>query len=187
MENQEKNFPSEQEKPKILYHASSNVEVKDFEPRAESYRDPDEGPTIFATPDKAYASMFIVPVDDRWAQIATLEGVNCIVISDRGRFEKLDKGGAIYSLPSKNFECDSEKYKTNREWTIKTKVNPNDKDLYKSGLEAMMENGVQVYFVDQPTFEKIKKAEDYGASILKNIQSENQKLGKNIIGLPPNE
>lgn len=187
MKNRERELRTEQEKPKVLYHASASTEIDEFEPRAESYRDPDEGPVVFGTPDKAYASMFIVPVDDRWAQIATLEGVNCIVISDRERFERLDKGGAIYSLPSDNFMSDTEKDKPKQEWVSNTKVSPSDKVLYKSGLDAMIKNGVQVYFVDRDTFDQIKKAKDLGIKILNSIQSENQKLGSNIMKLPTKE
>ena len=95
------------EKPPFLYHASANRDVKEFEPRVESYRDVDEGPVVFASPDKAYASMFIVPeIDDSWCQIATHEGVATIVISDEKRFKELDRGGVIYSLPPDEFEND---------------------------------------------------------------------------------
>jgi hypothetical protein len=36
-------------KPQYLYHASSNKDIKIFEPRAESARHPKEGPKVFAT------------------------------------------------------------------------------------------------------------------------------------------
>lgn len=182
MENFEKYSSAEKkEKPKFLYHGSPNREIEEFEPRAETFRDIDEGPKIFATPDKAYASMFIVPVDDRWAQIATFEGVNCIVISDKERFEELDHGSSIYTFSSETFNTDPEKSKTGREWTSDRNVKPIDKTVYESGLEAMIENGVQVYFVDKSTFEKIQRAEDYGLSILKRLKSENKRRGKNVI------
>lgn len=45
----------------------------------------------------------------------------------------------------------------------------------------MIENGVQVYFVDKPTFKKIQGAEDHGLSILKTLESENQRRGKNVV------
>jgi hypothetical protein len=44
----------------------------------------------------------------------------------------------------------------------------------------MIDNGVQVYFVGKQTFQKIRQAEDHGFSILQTIQSENQKLNKNV-------
>lgn len=45
-------------RPKILYHASPNRSINVFEPRREKVRDPEEGPVVFATPDKALASAF---------------------------------------------------------------------------------------------------------------------------------
>jgi len=47
----------------------------------------------------------------------------------------------------------------------------------------MIENGVQVYFVDQATFSELKKAPDHGLSILKKLESENQKRGQNVTQL----
>ena len=181
MEGEQHFSPEKKEKPHFLYHASSNREIEKFEPRAESFRDANEGPAVFATPDKAYASMFLVQVDDSWTQIATFEGISCIVISDKKRFEELDKGGAIYSLSSETFETDPKKSKTGREWTSTKTISPNEKTIYESGLGAMVENGVQVYFVDKSTFAKIQGSEDLGLRILKRLESENQKQGKNVV------
>lgn len=168
---------SEIEKPPVLYHASLNKDVKEFEPRAETFRDPEEGPVVFATPDKAYASCFIVSgINDRWCQISVFDGsIHVMIISDKERFLKIDKGGAIYALPSETFETDPEKSKTGREWTSREPVKPSDKTEYKTGLQAMIENDVQVYFVDRKTFERIQKSEDYGFEIIKSLKSENQK------------
>jgi len=183
VENPEQNFdsPEQEEKPPFLYHASPNREINEFEPRVETFRDPEEGPVIFATPDKAYASMFLVPSDDRWTQKSVFDGVNCHIISDKKLFEELDQGGTIYSLPSETFETDPKRSKTGREWTGKKTVSLSDKTPYKSGLEAMIENGVQVYFVDKSTFKKIREAGDHGLSILKSLESENQQRGKNVV------
>lgn len=165
--------PEITEKPKFLYHASSNKEIEIFEPRNESVRDKNEGPVVFATPDKAFASMFIVPVNDSWAKLSKFNGENYIIISDEKRFKNLDHGGAIYSLPCKTFKTDPQKSKNGREWTSKERVRADDKIIFNSGLEAMKENNVKVYFVDEPTFKKIKQAEDHGLTILRTLKPEN--------------
>lgn len=79
----------------------------------------------------------MVPTDGSWVGSGLHNGVPYIVVSDRGRFESVDKGGSIYALPVETFEVDL-------------------------------------------TNDQIKKSPDYGLTILKSMQSENQKLNRNI-------
>ena len=167
----------EKEKPAVLYHASSSKDIEEFKPRAESVRDPNEGPVVFATPDIAYASCFIVPSTDAWSQKSVFitesgESMHVVIIGDKERFQKIDKGGAIYFLPSDKFETDLEKNMKDREWISRKPVKPSGKTEYRTGLQAMLENGVQVYFVDKKTFEEIKKSEDHGLEIIKTLKPE---------------
>jgi hypothetical protein len=175
----------EVKKPAVLYHASQDKDVKEFEPRAETFRDEKEGPVVFATPDKRFASMFLVPkTTDSWCQKSVFtdpengKSIHVMIISDKEKFEKLDKGGAIYSLPSDTFQTDLTKSTKSREWTSREVVEPTDKTEYKSGLQAMIENGVMVYFIDQQTFEKLKKSDDFGLSILQTLKPEEIKKEK---------
>lgn len=167
-------------KPSILYHASANTNIEEFEPRNRKVRDVKEGPIIFATPDKTYASMFLAPTDDSWSAKGRHDGVFYQVISDRKRFQQIDKGGAIYNLPPETFETDLNKGAGELDWTSKVAVKQIDKKVFKSALETMMDLGVQVFFVDKLTFEAIQSSNDHGYTILQTLQSENQRLGKNI-------
>lgn len=133
-------------KPKFLYHASSNRNVEILEPRAESIRDPNEGPVVFATPNKTYASMFLVPSDDSWTSKGQFNEQYYHAISDEKRYKKLDKGGAIYTLKPDTFETDLTKSMKQREWMSKKSVKPVKKEVYESGLEAMKQLGVRVIF-----------------------------------------
>ncbi len=47
----------------------------------------------------------------------------------------------------------------------------------------MIENGVQVYFIDRETLDRMKSAEDHGMGILKDLQSENEKRGQNTMNM----
>jgi hypothetical protein len=47
----------------------------------------------------------------------------------------------------------------------------------------MIENAVQVYFVDREMFTEISSADDHGRSILIGLISENQRRGVNIRSL----
>ena len=167
------------EKSKLLYHGTPNKNIATFEPRAEKIRDVSEGPKVFATPDKRFASAFIIGVDDSWANSGSLKGLPYLVISDRARFEKLDQGGAIYHLPSDTFETDPDKGLGALEWTSDHPVVPSHKEEHHSALDAMLEHGVQVYFVDPETYQKWRTAPDHGLALMKTLISENQKRNIN--------
>ncbi|MEY2665290.1 MAG: hypothetical protein RLZZ480_395 [Candidatus Parcubacteria bacterium] len=166
----ERNFVPKPEKPRILYHASRNRDISLFTPRAEKQRDENEGPQIFATPSKAMASVFLVETDDSWVESGSQDGVPFIIISDKERFESLDSGGTIYALPSDTFDTDLEKGLRELEYTSEEPVEPIDSEEYASGLEAMLQLGVKVCFVDKETFEQIKIAPDGGEDIVRNLQ-----------------
>lgn len=155
-------------KPSHLYHASPNRNITAFEPRMESVRDPIEGPVVFATPDKAYASMFLVESDDSW----TIKGKYgreqpwVAIISDEPRFRAADRGGALYELPTKSFHSDPQRNMADIEWTSKENIVPVNKEDFDSALEAMETAGVEVYFVDKTTFDLMRSAEDHGYSVV---------------------
>lgn len=178
-EQEENSNIQESEKPPVLYHASRDPDITQFEPRAESIRDKNEGPVVFGTPELALATMFLVDTSDSWTTKGRFGETCCHVISDRERFSKADKGGWIYRLPSESFTTDLTKGMRKLEWTSRQPVIPIDQTAYKSGLEAMIEQGVQVYFVDKDTFKKIKEAPDHGQSILQSLVSENQRRAEN--------
>lgn len=173
-------------RPKELYHASENRNILMFEPRQESYRDWSEGKVVFATPEKGYAAMFMVPVSDNWTRRGFYNRVPYMIIrGTKENFEEIDEGGAIYTLSSKSFQTDLSKEIGANEWVSKHKVQPLDKEEYDSALEAMLENGVQVFFVDKEVFEKIDKSSDSGRSIVVNLESENKRLNKNVTEISP--
>ncbi len=106
-------------------------------------------------------------------------GVPYILISkDRDAFIEEDKGGVIYELPSEGFSFDPHKGMGEDEWTHKGAVQPTSKQEYSSALDAMIEQGVQVYFVDQATFQRFR--EDAEGKMFDELTSENQQRGMNI-------
>ncbi len=162
-------------KPKYLYHASDNKGVDVFKPKNKTVRDKSEGKVVFASPSKTYASMFIVPARDSWATNGRFGNRFWIVVSDKKGYLKNDRGGAIYSLPADKFNYSPNKGTSYLEWTSKEPVKPIDKEVYDSGLEAMMNLGVEVYFVDKNTFKDFKKAEKqagHGESFIDKLKPE---------------
>jgi len=165
----EANFQPKLEKPKVLYHASCNPNIKAFEPRSEKTRDENEGPKVFAAPSKALASVFLVETDDSWTKSGMMDDIPFIVISDKERFISTDNGGTIYSLPSDTFETDVEIGLREMEYTSVEEVVPIEAETVDSALETMIEQGVKVFFVDQEIFKQIQDAEDGGEDIVKNL------------------
>ncbi len=176
---------NEREKLPFLYHASSNKNIAEFEPRAESVRHPEEGPRVFAAESAAAVSVFLVPSDDSWSQKSSWsngKGERTIVsiYSDRARFTQSDKGGSIYELPSDTFDIDSKFSGSSKEWTSAQPVKPTKKTDYDSGLDAMLDFGVQVYFVTPEQLTEMRSAEDHGYRLLGTLTSENEKTGRNF-------
>jgi hypothetical protein len=91
----------------VLYHASSNTNIKIFEPRNKSVRIPGEGELVFATPDPRVAAMFLVPSEVGPSEIGVYNGRAVIIINATANdLEAKDQGGAIYTLPSTTFTED---------------------------------------------------------------------------------
>jgi len=177
--------PEQHEKPLFLYHASPNRQIERFEPRAERVRRPDEGPRVFATPEIASATKFMMDSDDSWVSLGQTNGVEFAVYGDRDKFLQLDQGGAVYVLPSESFAVDQPDEHPD-EWTSPKPVMPIEKIEYDSALEAMLSNGVQVFFVDQATLEKVRAAAgtEEIVEVLNNLESENKRLGRNVKIIP---
>jgi len=158
---------------------NKNIEI--FEPRANSVRNKEEGPVVFATTGEQYASKFIVPCNDSWSNLGRFNGVSYALYSDKERFLKEDKGGAIYTLPSTTFYHETKYGGTKDGWVSKEPVKPLSKKIYESGLKSMLSLGVQVYFVDKTVFEDIANSIDQGFSLIVTLESENMLRKINFI------
>lgn len=167
--------------PTVLYHASPFDNIEEFDPSLnKKKRDQNEEPSLFATPDKSLATIFLTPTDDSWVSSGLHNNIPYMVISNRDRFLELDKGGVIYELPVDTFKVDLEKGLREYEWTSREVVKPIGKQVFKTSLEAMLDAGVQVYFIDEETFKEMKGLP--GPEKMKKkmtLTSENQRLDRN--------
>ena len=169
------------EKPPVLYHGSSNTDIEVLEPQRRSYRHPHEGSRVFATPDLALATIFMSQSGKHSGYFEDVPYV--VIVEDRETFIEKDGGGVIYVLPAEDFSCKPDKGLGVYEWTCEINVTPKEKIQYPSVLDAMIEKGIQVYFVGQGTEEKIANSNDYGLTVLQQLESENQKRGINFRSL----
>ncbi len=178
----EENKVEKKEKPATLFIGTQIKGIKEFTPRRGSYRDRNEGPVIFSTPDRALASVFMMKEhDDSWTRIGYFGDVLVIVICmDRDEYIKKDKGGFIYEVPSDTFDYNPNLGMGDKEYTSREPVKPINETSYISSLNTMIDSDVQVYFVDKKTFKDILDAEDHGKEIVSDLTSENSRRGKNI-------
>ncbi len=161
----------DQRVPLVLYHASNDPNFSQLEPREESSRFSNEGPLVFATPDKAVAAMFLAPKDGGSVEISKFNDQSVIIINNKiENFKKKDRGGAIYTLPSETFTTDSTTGMKETEWVSKVPVKILSKEMYKTSLEAMKQLGVRVYFVNDKTFKSIQSSDDHGWEILSKLK-----------------
>jgi hypothetical protein len=145
-------------KPKKLFHGSGTNNLTILEPRAINTRKKQEGEVVFAAQDFALACMFMSPrADDSWKRLWRIDTTYYIVFSDEQRFRENDKGGSVYEVPLEKFELIQESNDT--EWVSKSSVKVLKEYCFDSTLKALIDNNVQVYFVDKELFEEIKNME----------------------------
>ncbi len=151
-----------------------------FIPRHGAKRHKDEPAQVFAALDKAFAAIFLHPFDDRKMASGFMNDIPYVLVGDTAGFRAADEGGAIYELPSESFNFDPDLGVGYKEWTSTVPVKPVAKEEYDSALDAMMELGVQVYFADMDTLQRFREAHgEEKFKIVENLESENQKLGRN--------
>lgn len=145
------------DKPQNLYHASTSTDIEEFEPRNNSPRYSGEVNLVFATPSEALAAMFLAPADIPIEISIYGDEYVLFIESDRKTFQKKDRGGAIYTLPTDSFETDNVHGMKEIEWYSKVPVRPIAKKIYNTSVEAMDKYNIKRYFVSHQTMDKIRK------------------------------
>jgi hypothetical protein len=172
-------------KPPYLYHGSSHKIKGPLKPvlRQSTADYVHTRPAVFATERKDLAALFMFPFKDNptgsgyLASIGYEQDISYICIW--GTAEEFEKGigGYLYVLLSKTFEKIGKDY----EWQSFEEVEPDRVDHFESVIDGIMECGAQVYFInDDPLFDRIVADKYNRAPILRDLESENQKHGKNI-------
>lgn len=146
------------EKPPILYHGSTDGEIREFEPRG-SDRRPDEEPAVYASPDLLVAEQSMV---NRFASNGgVVDGRHyvCIPMS-KEEFLKQDTGGCIYVLPNDSFEVNQGRGFGDAEWVSQKPVTPTKTIRYPSLYQTLIERGVEVYFISPDQVSEINTLQD---------------------------
>jgi hypothetical protein len=164
------------EKPKFLYHGSPDRGLIELKPQSRTQR---AEKLLYATPDMAIASTFLIKgVHYGCGKFGDVP--YAWILADRDDFIRQDKGGHIYVSSGDSFVMNPDSGLANDEYISVQPVQPSKTIKYQSAVDAMMENGVQVYFINQPTYNRLQSAKDHGYTIFATLESENQRRGINV-------
>lgn len=184
-----KNKRKEKKRNRYLYHGSINRNISVIHPKKLSIRDKNEGAVVFASQNKGVASTFIPrykEYNDDNVIIDVHKRKPVVLITNKKKFLDEDKGGSLYKLnKSKSFKRKFMGGFGRYEYTTKSKVKPIEEKKYDSSLDAMIDNGAQVYFVPKKIYNQYHKIiDDYPKThtskltrLLKSLKSENEKRG----------
>lgn len=167
-------------KPQKLYHGSSNKIDGPLQVilRQDSPDHIHTRASVFATGRADVASIFMFQFNEHIASIGLEQDIAYICIwGTPEEFSPRDKGGFLYVLPVTSFEKVGKEY----EWQSFESVFPMEVRRHESVIQAMMQYGVQVYFINnEDVFDQIRDQKDNRSTILKDLTSENQTQGLNI-------
>ncbi len=139
---------------KTLYHASQQKKLKVLSPQPTKSHNKYIGDYLFATKNFTLALMYLTPKG-----ISILmepnDDSNIIICSNEKSFTKIDKGGAIYSLPADKFMDSPQKDISDYEMVSTAKVEPIKVKIYDSVLVALMSAGIKVRFVNPSLFKDL--------------------------------
>jgi hypothetical protein len=169
-----------QERPAYVFHGSPRGDIAEFTPRVSHGSGEAYGPQVYASDDLATAAMFTANVGRSWSTGSVGGTLYAVIPMSREEFLGRDGGGYIYRLPGETFSTERGRGMGDREWASPVAVTPVDVTYVPSSLDAMVESGVQVYFVTPELYEQMRGSDQPNWMYLKDVESENQRRGMNV-------
>lgn len=80
---------------------------------------------------------------------------NIVICATSSELSQKDSGGAIYELKSESFTKTPQEGLSNYEMVSTSAAKPIRKTVYASALNALLDNGVVVRFIDSDTFNNL--------------------------------
>jgi len=159
-------------KPEFVYHGSPKGDIKEFIPLTSPGTGDAYGPQIYASDSEAVASMFMADVGKSWSTGEKDDKPYAIIPMNKSDFVKRDKGGFVYKLPGETFFSDPERGMGVNEWASSVAVKPTEVTRVDSTFDAMIENGVQVYFVSDELYKEMEASGKPKWKFLNELQPE---------------
>jgi hypothetical protein len=168
------------DKPSKLYHGSSKKINGPLLPILLENNSSDythTRPAVFATEKADIAAMFMFPAN-LISSICFEQDIAFICIWGTAKeFDEKKVEGFLYIFSSESFEKVGKEY----EWQSFNAVTPVEIKEYQSVIDGMIEQGVQVYFINDDTiFDQIVENKNNRAPIVSKLASENQRRNINI-------
>lgn len=139
----------------ILYHASSNKNLKQITPQPTKSNDILIGSYVFATENLLLATMYLANKGVAVMMNPEKENPTIVICSDSDSYIKNDVGGAIYELSSNSFKDTPQKDLSEFEKVSEIPVEPINFTAYSSSLDAIQKAGIKIYFVDEVQFNNL--------------------------------
>ena len=137
--------------PNTLFHGSPYTDIEMIKPKSLANRCKGQ-PIVFASHHIGLASLFMLKHHGKFACGRLPNGDIFYMTDDKRRCITEDHGGAIYVVSATTFFCEAHVSLGVDEWISYAAVKPLSKFTLSSALEAILEFGVKVYFVDKHTY-----------------------------------
>lgn len=137
--------------PNTLFHGSPQIDIDIIRPKPLGSRCKGQ-PIVFASHHIALASLFMLKHHGKFACGRLPNGDIFFMTDDKRRCILEDHGGAIYIVPATTFFCESHVSLGVDEWMSYGAIRPLTKFIFPSALDAILDFGVKVFFVDGDTY-----------------------------------
>jgi hypothetical protein len=113
------------------------------------------GDFVFATENKRLALMYLAPKGFSTLMNPKLPNPNIVVCGEAENVIKKDKGGSLYVLDGKSFRETPQEGLSDYEMVSLKPVVPLEEIDYPGVINALLEEGISVYFTDESTFNSL--------------------------------
>lgn len=117
---------------KVLYHASINGGLEVLEPQRTLSKDRYIGDFVFATEDKILAAMYLIPKGYGSIMNYNFKPPKILICADESEVKAKDKGGAIYTVDSSDFNESPQKDLIDFEKASDKSIKPISKEVFDS-------------------------------------------------------
>lgn len=133
------------EKPKHLYYGSAEKNITIFKPTPNEFMGAEKD-FFFASPDRNAAIAYMYSGRPWSSRVDNDTGIiSSIFPITREEFIGQDKGGAVYVFSPEKFT--SHPKRKHYEWVTEESIKPESVEVFASGLKAMEDAGIKMYFL----------------------------------------